>query len=140
MTDDPVKLINLTLMKSKYIKPMPETYRVKNQICVRGSASGPKTAAARRELVRPQAQVIISKFGGARELARTLKECSEDPADHYDASTIYRWMYPRSKGGTGGQIPADALRTLMKIARLSGVMLTTEEIYPHLVKESEVEP
>jgi hypothetical protein len=123
-------------MKSKYLKPMPETYRVKNQICVRGAPDGVRTAAAKRDLIRPQAQVIVSKFGGPYELSRTLKACSSDPEDHYTPSAIYRWMYPRSKGGTGGEIPVHALHTLMKIARLAGVMLTTEEIYPHLMPES----
>ena len=124
-------------MKSKYIRPMPPFYKDKHLLKLKGARKGVRTAEETRDLIRPQAQVIISKFGGARELARTLKECSDDPNDHYSPSTIYRWMYPRSKGGCGGEIPTSALQVILKCARLAGVMLTTAEIYPHLVDHPE---
>lgn len=114
-------------MKSKYIRPMPE---ITIQGHVKGSGAGPKTAAEKRALIYPQAQTIIAKFGGPRELARVLKEVSDDPKEHYHPSTIYRWMYPEDAGGTGGEIPTPALKTIIKAARVAGVLLTPDDIYP----------
>jgi hypothetical protein len=114
-------------MKSKYVRPMPE---ISVEGYVRGGRTGPRTAADKRALIFPQAQTIIAKFGGPRELARVLKEVSDDPNDHYHPSTIYRWMYPQDVGGTGGEIPLPALKTILKAARVAGVMLTADEIYP----------
>lgn len=122
-------------MKSKYMKDTPETYKGQGgKTKVRGVRAGHRSKELVASLVVPQAQSIITKFGGARELARTLKECSDDPADHYEPSTIYRWMYPRERGGTGGEIPTSALKVILKCARIAGVMLSSEDIYPHLTK------
>lgn len=122
-------------MKSKYTKPTPIYKPVTKGLGLQGLKRGVGlTPELRRELtIIPQAQSIISKFGGARELARTLKECSDDINDHYNPSTIYRWMYPRDKGGTGGEVPTAALKSILKCARLAGIMLSTKDLYPHLV-------
>ena len=110
-------------MGSKYAKEPPKL-----------GHGGPRGIDYRRSKIKPQAQSLISKFGGPRELARTFKACSDDPNDHYSPSTIYRWLYPRENGGTGGEIPLPALKLILRCARLAGVMLTTAEIYPHLVE------
>lgn len=115
-------------MRSKYIKPQPETYKRGSKVHVKGASK----ANNRPKLICPQAQSLISKFGGPRELARVLKAASDDPKDHYNPSTIYRWLYPVEKGGTGGNIPGPALTAILKVARLAGVILTTKDIYPHL--------
>lgn len=122
-------------MGSKYVKNQPETYRAGKIISVKGGKRGPRTDDDRRALICPQAQSVVAKFGGPYELARTLKECSDDPEDHYSPSTIYRWMYPKEAGGTGGEIPTRGIQAVMKVARLAGVMLTTEDIYPHIFRE-----
>lgn len=44
------------------------------------------------------AERIIEKFGGVSELARL---------SGWSANSIYKWTYPKSKGGTGGLIPTD---------------------------------
>lgn len=96
------------------------------------AAPGRPSAAEKRSRPKyPQAQSIINKFGGPRELARTLKAASDDPNDHYSPSTIYRWLYPAPRG-TDGKIPIQALNVIMKVARLAGVILSSKDIYPHL--------
>lgn len=121
-------------MKSKYIKPIPAIRSYSNGTKdVVGARPGPKSADNLFELVRPQAQTLVAKFGGPRELARILRQCSDNPKDHITPSTIYRWMYPRSRGGRGGEIPLESLQIILKCARLAGVMLKTEDIYPNLV-------
>ena len=126
-------------MKSKYIRPMPAFYKDGAKIKLEGGGDGPRTPAQNHALIRPQAQSIIMKFGGARELARTLRECSDDPRDHFTPSAIYRWMYPREAGGRGGEIPLPALQTILRCARIAGVMLSPEDIYPNVVNGPNVQ-
>lgn len=77
-----------------------------------------------------QAQRVIHKFGGARALCRALNEvCGEDKR-YYNPSSIYRWTYPRDKGGTGGTIPTRAMVYIFKAARLYGLLLTEEDFFP----------
>ncbi len=52
-----------------------------------------------------QASKIIEKFGGARRLASLIG---------YRPSGVYRWMYPKGKGGTGGYIPTSAIDKVKK--------------------------
>jgi len=79
----------------------------------------------------PQAVQVIFKFGNARKLADAIKECCPE-SEHYNPATIYRWTYPKEAGGTGGVIPAPALKTVIKAARYAGVMLTPEDLTPKL--------
>ena len=119
------------MAKGKYLKERPESYLTGNRIVVK-RPPGRKPKSAANEMHCPQAQNIIEKFGGARELARVLAEVCPDPKDHYNPSTIYRWTYPRSVGGSGGEIPAYALKTIVRVARIAGVLLTSADLYPHL--------
>lgn len=112
---------------------MPETKLNSGKRQIVGGTRGHMSLEERRALLYPQAESIINKFGGARNLARTLKECSDNPEDHYNPSTIYRWMYPVEMGGTGGEIPVHALKTILRCARLAGIMLSTKDIYPHVL-------
>lgn len=125
-------------MGSKYLKPIPATRMIKGRPNIVGGRAGPRTAEDRRKLCHPQAQSVVAKFGGPRELARTLKACSDDPKDHLHPSTIYRWMYPKEVGGSGGEIPTPALQLILKVARLAGVILSTDDIYPHMVNRPEM--
>lgn len=77
---------------------------------------------------RSQAVRVIEKFGGARRLAVILK--TVDPENSLNPSSIYRWTYPREKGGTGGVIPTAALPLLIRAARMEGLFLTPEDLYP----------
>lgn len=120
------------MARGKYRVETPEQYRAGNEVRVKGGGSGPKTAAAKMALLKPQAQFIIDKFGGARELARVLKEFSDNPEHHFAPSTIYRWMYPKDVGGQGGEIPARHIKLIIRAARFAGILLTDKDIYPHL--------
>lgn len=83
--------------------------------------------------VYPQAQNVIMKFGGPYKMAKQLREIyPDDPEYHLAPSTIYRWMYPREAGGTNGEIPVRVLKGIVKAARIAGIMIAPEELYPHI--------
>lgn len=73
-----------------------------------------------------QAERIFRKFGGARGLMRALKGIGHE----WNPSSIYRWNYPREKGGSGGLIPTAAWPALLQAARVEGVHLASEEFDP----------
>ncbi len=60
------------------------------------------------------ANFIIQQFGGVKALACAI---GKDPA------TIYRWRYPKHKGGTGGLIPSSALHKVNEAAILLNINL-----------------
>ena len=68
-----------------------------------------------------QAGRVIRRFGGVRRLAMAT-------AIHYSA--IYRWVYPKDAGGTGGHIPAAALGRVLAAARHEGIFLAAEDLDP----------
>lgn len=72
-----------------------------------------------------QARRIIHKFGGEARLADLLTEYTGKPVAR---STIYRWTWPRSKGGTGGFIPSQKMRLLQSMARNEGILLTPQDV------------
>ncbi|MEH6502983.1 MAG: amino-acid N-acetyltransferase [Cycloclasticus sp.] len=69
---------------------------------------------------------IIHKFGGVKPLAAAI---NKDPA------TIYRWTYPKSKGGTGGIIPSSAIGKITEAARLLNITLDDDNAKLQLAKE-----
>lgn len=70
---------------------------------------------------RSQAERIIEKFGGAYKMAATLGA---------RPSTVYRWTYPKEKGGCGGLVPSTAMPKILALARREGVFLTGDDLYP----------
>lgn len=68
-----------------------------------------------------QAQNIIDKFGGTAKLANALT-C--DPA------TIYKWTYPKDKGGTDGLVPSSTMPAVLKAADILGIDITSEDLDP----------
>lgn len=104
------------------------------RVYVTGGKVGRRTAEESRALLCPQAQNVIDKFGGARELARVLEDMCPEKA--LNASTIYRWMYPREAGGSGGEIPVQHIKLIMRAARYAGILLRTEDLYPHIFETS----
>jgi hypothetical protein len=73
-----------------------------------------------------QAQRVIAKFGGAQVLGKALARVNSGR----DRSRVYRWGYPKSKGGTGGVIPSSVIADVLTAARLEGVHLTAEDLDP----------
>ena len=82
---------------------------------------GDMNATAPTTKQRTQAQIVIEKFGGAAKLAALL---------HCEESTVYRWTYARANGGTDGLIPGKQLRRVLELARLTGVTITAQDLYP----------
>lgn len=73
-----------------------------------------------------QAKKIIGKFGGARRLARILETIGKPR----DPVNIYRWMYPKSRGGSDGIIPTAALPDVIAAARFEGIHISSEDLDP----------
>lgn len=68
-----------------------------------------------------QAQRIVDKFGGPRRLAY---------AAGLEPSRVYRWLYPKARGGTGGIIPSAAVAQVQQAALVANVDLTPEDWAP----------
>jgi len=65
------------------------------------------------------AKSVIAKVGVEKVSAVTGKHISR----------VYRWMYPKDRGGTGGIIPqADAFRILAH-ARTEGIPLSADDFF-----------
>lgn len=63
---------------------------------------------------------IILKFGGAYTLAKIID---------IDVTQIYRWTYPKDKGGTNGVIPTKHQQTLLTKAKEFGVDVKPEDFF-----------
>lgn len=66
------------------------------------------------------AQRVIAKCGGVRATAQLTGKT---------ISVVYRWTYDKSKGGTGGLIPADAQQTIMAAAGRGEVPVVPEDFF-----------
>lgn len=66
---------------------------------------------------------VIEKCGGHKVVAEWL---------NLNISSVYRFTYPRSKGGTDGLIPAEHQTPLILKAREKGVDLKPEDFFPPL--------
>ncbi|PCI20355.1 MAG: amino-acid N-acetyltransferase [Piscirickettsiaceae bacterium] len=64
------------------------------------------------------AKNVITQFGGIKALAKAI---GKNPA------TIYRWTYPKSNGGTGGTVPATAIKKIQQAAKELGFTLIENE-------------
>lgn len=51
-------------------------------------------------------------------------------------SRVYRWMYGKNKGGTGGLIPMDHIRPIMAVAANTGIALTADDFLPPMQERS----
>ncbi|MCB1476600.1 MAG: hypothetical protein H6883_07075 [Rhodobiaceae bacterium] len=64
------------------------------------------------------AKSVIAKLGGVEAVANVTGK---------HVSRIYRWMYPKDRGGTGGFIPQSDYGALLSYARASGIELSPSE-------------
>ena len=71
--------------------------------------------------VTSQADRVISKFGGAYQTAAAIG---------YRPSTVYRWNYTIERGGSNGSVPTGAMKKLLAAARVHGIFLTGDDLYP----------
>lgn len=65
------------------------------------------------------ADIVISRFGGVRPLARLLGK---------DPSTIHRWRQPADRGGLDGRVPSAVQVRLLELARERGIELTSADL------------
>jgi hypothetical protein len=65
------------------------------------------------------ADIVISRFGGVRPLARLLGK---------DPSTIHRWKQPADRGGLDGRVPSAVQVRLRDLARERGVELSPADL------------
>lgn len=65
------------------------------------------------------ADIVISRFGGVRPLARQLEK---------DPSTIHRWKQPKEKGGLEGRIPSSCQMELLRLAGEQGIELCPDDL------------
>jgi hypothetical protein len=66
------------------------------------------------------ASTILSKCGGAPRVAEWV-------GTH--VTRVRRWSYPKSRGGTGGLIPARVQALLLEKARENGVNLSPADFF-----------
>lgn len=66
------------------------------------------------------AQIIIQKCGGPRAVADWLG---------VRLPTVYRWTYPKVRGGTGGVIPVEHQAPLIVAARVRGINLNPDDFF-----------
>lgn len=67
------------------------------------------------------AKTIIELCGGFAVVAKITGR---------DETRVRRWTYPKSKGGSGGLIPAECQQLLMDEARRRGLPLAPEHFFP----------
>lgn len=63
------------------------------------------------------ARSVIAKIG--------IEKVSEVTGKH--VSRVYRWMYPKEKGGTGGFIPQADAQAILSFARENNIPLLPSE-------------
>lgn len=66
------------------------------------------------------AKMVIDKLGGHRAVADILEK---------NVSSVYRWTYPKSNGGTDGLIPIDDAQKLLEHCREAGKDLCPEDFF-----------
>ncbi len=65
------------------------------------------------------AEIMVQRLGGVTDAARALGMARR---------SIYRWLWPRAKGGTGGRIPTNKQRKVLAACAKAGRPMTSEEI------------
>lgn len=95
-----------------------------------------KPRANTSNLISPQMDILIRKFGSQRALASALQVVAPVyPEISASFNAVSNWRRPyASHAGNGGQVPSYCVRALLHTARLHGVVLTHEDLIPmHLI-------
>ncbi len=66
------------------------------------------------------AKTVIGRIG--------IEKVAEITGKH--VSRVYRWMYPKDRGGTGGLIPQKEQPALLGFARQNGIELNERDFFP----------
>lgn len=70
---------------------------------------------------------IIQKFGGAPVVAGIVAT---------DRTAVYKWTYPKERGGCDGLIPSRYHSLLLHAAREKGIELTPSDFFESALTES----
>lgn len=73
-----------------------------------------------------QAYRVLMKFGGPSKFHEILIESGST----LSKIRIYKWMYPRARGGGGGIIPVKAYDKIFRAAKYAGILLTSADLDP----------
>lgn len=76
-----------------------------------------------------QAAKILARFGGPAALSEALRALPESRY-HRTRTVVYKWLYPKERGGADGMIPHQAVIAVKMAARMQGIFLTPEEWAP----------
>lgn len=66
------------------------------------------------------------KFGGPSR----FHELTTDIGEKIAKKSVYKWLYPKRKGGTGGLIPTNAWDLIFKVAKYTGVLISSADCDP----------
>lgn len=73
------------------------------------------------------ARSVIAKIG--------IEKVAEITGKH--VSRVYRWMYSKERGGTGGLIPQSDAPVLLNYARENKIALSADEFFPIVLSQSD---
>ncbi|MGB8601619.1 MAG: hypothetical protein WCD42_05410 [Rhizomicrobium sp.] len=74
------------------------------------------------------AKRIITKCGGHAVVAAMTG---------VHVTRVHRWTYPKSRGGTGGLIPAQHLQTILAEAQKRGIALSPSDFFEPIPENSD---
>jgi len=77
------------------------------------------------------ARTIIEKLGGPTKISHKI---------NVSRTHIYKWTYPRDKGGTGGTIPYWQIPKLLEMANSEGVTLSEYDFVKKISINSPASP
>lgn len=78
---------------------------------------------------RTQAYRIFVKFGGVPGLWEALKTVQRPR----QLQAMYRWLYPKERGGSDGLVPLNAMEDILIAARYMGIILSSEDLDPRAI-------
>jgi len=84
----------------------------------------------KHEMIMTPAECVVRRFGGVYRLCNAVNAYQGEDAVKLSPSTVYRWMYPKEKGGMGGLIPNAKVELVLRAARYSGVLIVPEDLTP----------
>ncbi len=71
--------------------------------------------------MKTPAEIIISRLGGKKAVSYICRA---------GLSSVYRWTYPKERGGTGGSIPSRHHIKLLVYSKSKGIPLEAADFFP----------
>lgn len=105
-----------------YLAKKERATRIKNDAVKVKKHTAPQKDAACINL----ATRIFQKFGTVKHLCEVLALIGRPR----NINSLYKWQYPRWRGGMAGFIPHRAIADVLAAARFDGILITPEELDP----------